>query len=570
MTTSPEKPVVRYHDMDALRAVAMILGIALHGALSFVPFPWGVQDTEKHEAFGTFFWAIHGFRMPVFFVMSGFFTAMLWRRRGLGSILKQRFLRVFLPCMVGIWTICPLQNLVGAFVYTESPPEWPFEVEVEDEGAPIVAEVERAERLPLAAKLGQADVVRAFLGEGADPEERMEDGSSALHWAAVQGHYEIVEALLDADADIGVRSGDGGTPLHWAVFLGELEMVELLLAEGADPNTRNNEGKSPLDTVSASWKDLEEITKWIAGLMQIEVDLEQIEEDRPAVIAALDAAGAEGGGDGVGGGDGGDLGRWIWSLFTVNVFHHLWFLWFLCFLVVAFGMYALFADVIGLKRFPRVLINSPLRYLWLLPVTLIPQLMMRGGEVGGFGPDTSTGWLPFPHLLFYYAIFFFFGVLYFDTKEEDDRLGSWWWLTLPLALFVVFPLATGFLLGDSWSQEEGFFKDAQHLIGCCLEVLYVWLMIFGLMGLFRKLCRRESRVMRYVSDSSYWLYLMHLPLIMLGQWCVRDWPLSPFIKFPFVCGVVTGLLLLSYQLIVRYTPIGTFLNGKRLRVQGER
>ena len=709
MTISSAEPTVRYHDMDALRAIAMILGIALHGALSFVPFPWSVQDSEQHEVFGTFFWAIHGFRMPVFFVMSGFFTAMLWRRRGLGSILRQRFLRVLLPCMVGIWTIGPLQDWVGGFVYTESSPAWPFEVEEEDEGAPITAEAERTESLPLAAKLGQADVVRAllaagtdvdtrddwgataphwaavtgeeditralieegadanaqtqdgshplhwvaFLGEpdivellleagadpdarnqkgetpldtvrapwnedlagivgwvaeslmkievdldqieedrpaivalleaasdfeldlpnaakrgdldavralleeGADPEDRMEDKSSALHWAAVQGHYEIVEALLEAGADRNVRSEDGGTPLHWSVFLGEPEMVELLLSEGADPNIANYSGQTPLDTISAPWEELEGITEWIAGMMQIEVDLEQIEEDRPTVIAALKAEGAERGG--------GDFDRWIWSLFTVNVFHHLWFLWFLCLLVVAFAGYALCANIVGLKRLPRVLINSPLCYLWLLPVTLIPQLMMRGGEVGGFGPDTSTGWLPYPHLLFYYAIFFFFGVFYFDTKEEDDRLGSWWWLTLPLALFVIFPLATGFLLGDSWSQGEGFFKDAQHLIGCCLEVLFVWLMIFGLMGFFRRFFGRESRVMRYVSDSSYWLYLAHLPLIMLGQWFVRDWPLSPFIKFPLVCGVVTGLLLLSYQLFVRYTPIGIFLNGRRKR-----
>ena len=121
MTTNTESKAVRYHDMDALRAVAMILGIALHGALSFVPFPWSVQDSEQHEVFGTFFWAIHGFRMPVFFVMSGFFTAMLWRRRGLGSILRQRFLRVLLPCMVGIYTVCPLQDWVGGFIYTESP-----------------------------------------------------------------------------------------------------------------------------------------------------------------------------------------------------------------------------------------------------------------------------------------------------------------------------------------------------------------------------------------------------------------------------------------------------------------
>ncbi len=71
--------------------------------------------------------------------------------------------------------------------------------------------------------------------------------------------------------------------------------------------------------------------------------------------------------------------------------------------------------------------------------------------------------------------------------------------------------------------------------------------------------------MRYVSDSSYWLYLVHLPLIMIVQAAVRTWELPVFIKFALVCTVTTAILLASYQLFVRYTPIGTLLNGPRHR-----
>ena len=44
---------------------------------------------------------------------------------------------------------------------------------------------------------------------------------------------------------------------------------------------------------------------------------------------------------------------------------------------------------------------------------------------------------------------------------------------------------------------------------------------------------------------------------------------APFLKFPLVCAGVTLVLLASYQLFVRYTPIGTFLNGPRRRAAQE-
>ena len=41
----------RRHDLDALRAFAMLLGIALHAAMSFTGFPWVVQDSRSSFAY---------------------------------------------------------------------------------------------------------------------------------------------------------------------------------------------------------------------------------------------------------------------------------------------------------------------------------------------------------------------------------------------------------------------------------------------------------------------------------------------------------------------------------------
>ena len=96
-----------------------------------------------------------------------------------------------------------------------------------------------------------------------------------------------------------------------------------------------------------------------------------------------------------------------------------------------------------------------------------------------------------------------------------------------------------------------------------LQVIYAWMMTSGFIGLFRKLCTRENNTIRYVSDSSYWLYVTHVPLIIVTQLAVRDWPLASGVKYFLVLLAVTGLLLLIYQFLVRYTWLGRLLNGPR-------
>ena len=40
----------RYHDYDALRAFAMLLGIVLHGLMSFVELPPGMWPASRRRA----------------------------------------------------------------------------------------------------------------------------------------------------------------------------------------------------------------------------------------------------------------------------------------------------------------------------------------------------------------------------------------------------------------------------------------------------------------------------------------------------------------------------------------
>ena len=58
------------------------------------------------------------------------------------------------------------------------------------------------------------------------------------------------------------------------------------------------------------------------------------------------------------------------------------------------------------------------------------------------------------------------------------------------------------------------------------------------------------------------------PVIVL-QFVVKDRPLPGLLKWALVSTVAMGLLLLSYEYLVRYTFVGAILNGRKTR-HGER
>ncbi len=546
MTEPITAPSPRRHDLDALRAVAMLLGIVLHAALSFMPGPWMAQDSQQSVVFGLPVAAIHGFRMALFFLISGYFTALLWRKRGLRELIRQRFQRIFLPCMLGLVTIVPVTWVAIAIAV---------------QGGSRSSATKGADDIWTAAVRGETDKVEHHLSQGTNVDQLHPVwGTPALTIAALHDRHEIVSLLLEKGADVNRTSRDGGTALHAAAFLGRETVVKLLLEKGADANLRNQNGQTAQETMQADWGT----TKFIAGMLKLHVDKKEVTSGRTEAEKHFSAHGVSAPKTENSLPAKKNYNRLLEALMALPVFHHLWFLWFLCWLVAGFAVYALIADKLGWKGVPASLVASPARYAWLIPLTLIPQAQM--GEMNlAFGPDTSIGLLPVPHMLGYYALFFAFGVLYHDSGEHSERIGRNWKWTLPLMLLVVFPLGLELTTGSVGFRDQLLPVSWQRPVANVLQVVFAWGMSFACIGLFRSVFHGESRAWRYMSDASYWLYVAHLPLVILLQHTVRDWPLPALVKFLFICLVTTGVLLLSYQYMVRYTWIGRLLNGPRER-----
>jgi len=84
---------------------------------------------------------------------------------------------------------------------------------------------------------------------------------------------------------------------------------------------------------------------------------------------------------------------------------------------------------------------------------------------------------------------------------------------------------------------------------CCLQAGKVWL-------------NGRSRVMRYLADASYWIYLVHLPILFAIQYRLLDVAGAWQIKFGVSVLATSLLALASYQLLVRNTLMGKLLNGR--------
>ena len=105
---------------------------------------------------------------------------------------------------------------------------------------PIIAhagEEELNNSLILEVKAGNAEMVKYWLNQGADPNAKAQSGPntgrSALFLAAREGHFECAQILLSAGADVDTRDFYGETPLSVATRKGHNKIVQILKEAGA-------------------------------------------------------------------------------------------------------------------------------------------------------------------------------------------------------------------------------------------------------------------------------------------------------------------------------------------------
>ena len=125
------------------------------------------------------------------------------------------------------------------------------------------------------------------------------------------------------------------------------------------------------------------------------------------------------------------------------------------------------------------------------------------------------------------------------------------------ALAVVASLAYLYSYGMPLDLETKFYVIR------AVHSLAMWFLILGVTGLFLRYLGGHSPYRRYLCDSSYFLYIAHVPLILVFQLLLRDVPLPPLAKAAITLVGAIAILMPVYRYAVRPTFIGAVLNGRR-------
>ena len=206
----------------------------------------------------------------------------------------------------------------------------------------------------------------------------------------------------------------------------------------------------------------------------------------------------------------------------------------------------------------RGLIARPLSGIALLAVPTVLALWL---EPGWMAIADAKTFVPELHTMTYYALFFALGATlcaHRDLIEAASR-NAWRWAAC--ALVAIVPAAALFTFHNSAQA------DAAAIHGAALTVYAIatWTSVIALIGLAARYLTRARPRVRYVADSSYWIYISHMPAMVLVVALAGATSLGTAPQFAIVTVGSLAFSIATYPLLVRYTVIGRLLNGPRER-----
>jgi peptidoglycan/LPS O-acetylase OafA/YrhL len=517
-TPNPE----RFHALDATRAFALLLGVVFHAAWSFAPAPLGapIVDVSAGSGFYWFFFTSHTFRMQLFFLIAGFFGHLLYHRRGFSGFARHRLLRVGLPLVVSWFILFPL--VVAAFVTGGNV-----------SGGNLV-ELPLPLLFTLMFKQGKMFVPNSVGGL-----------FSLTHlwflyyllwiYALTLG----LRFLVTRPAPLASRLrgwGDG-----WVARVMQSPGFILWLTLGMGLFLWPMEGWFGVDTPTQSLMPSMPVLILYGSFFALGWMLHR----QAGLLTGL-------------------VRHWRWQLVLGLLMS-----------VPLFIAFRAVQDQGVTGRYPRLeagqvkdwpaflarlqsarqpeTVPVELANLWRQFPPKAQEAILRLSDASD--PNRRAGLAgAIKNLMVQPAMFGTERIL--PGPPPPVEVGRRAMAENRATLERLFP---GSLAGDP--RALSWYRPAKlaYSLG---YALVMWLLVFGTVGFFQARCPEHSPAWRYVADSSYWIYLAHLPLVAVLQIWMASWPWPGVVKFALLNLIAFTVLFASYHYLVRSTFIGRMLNGQ--------
>ena len=248
---------------------------------------------------------------------------------------------------------------------------------------------------------------------------------------------------------------------------------------------------------------------------------------------------------------------------------HLWFLWVLLWFYAALVIgQAVVARLDRAGRLARGLdrLAGGLIAPWgplVLGAPLALALWFEPNWIAFFGiPTPDAGLVPETSALIGFGLAFGVGALLDRRRDLLKRMEVWAPVWSGLALGAG---TTALMLSGGPTPVLTPMTDpASKAMTAAAFGVATYASMFAVVGLALRFWSGHSALRRYLADASYWIYILHLPLVMAAQVVVKDWPLVWPVKLAIVVVGVMAVCLASYELTVRHGFMGRWLNGRRV------
>ena len=261
-----------------------------------------------------------------------------------------------------------------------------------------------------------------------------------------------------------------------------------------------------------------------------------------------------------------------WSLFPPRSPMHLWFLHCLVIISALVALAVTFMERRAIT-WPRLLpalrrtVESPVRCVLLLGLMghIYCALVLMDNP-------PASGWWPPPSVIVYYLGCYAVGWMIFTSKVDLETLRERTWTLLAVGCLCV--ALRSFAHEATKGMEHGpvdllnvwELPPALFWWGGVRVLAFTYGMVAlarGVTGLFLRFASSGAPGWRYLSDASYWVYLLHLPLAVFIPALLVSWRAPGLLKFCVATALVAVVCLATYDALVRATFVGHFLNGRR-------